>query len=496
MWTRRWIAAASLALLAALAVLPLGLRLRASEAWTRIDPGQSFWYEMPYHSPNEEVIVRVNYQAKPLGNGLHVDIYTPFRYAQWVKGEPIEPIGRGTPNKIDGTDLLWAGRFVDPATYYIHVSNITQEPLYYEIELTGKGAGPLALMGAEQPKPAAPTQPAASSATATATAAAPLPTATSLATATAGATMTATAAAPTATVVAPTATVVQPTATVVAPTATAAASAPAPKGTILFTSNRESWDDCYAMNADGSNVRRLTTFGFCYDAHFSPDGTKIVFTHQENADALPDIWVMNADGSNARNLTNSTDNLEEFPVFSPDGSKIAYLFGWPGGFEIYVMNADGSDRKPLTARQFDLTPAWSPDGSKIAFTRLKPGGVEIFTVPAGGGEPTQIISSSGRVNVSPVWSPDGKQIAFSAIQSGGQWQIYIMNADGSNQRVVVPGVGSDRGNSTNIAAWKNGRLLVGGYRGNWDVFFGDPTTGQLTAVTDHPKDDKPTDWRP
>jgi Tol biopolymer transport system component len=250
------------------------------------------------------------------------------------------------------------------------------------------------------------------------------------------------------------------------------------------------------MNADGSNVRRLTTFGFCYGAHFSPDGTQIVFSHQVNEDALSDLWIMNADGSNPRNLTNTTDNIESEPVFSPDGQKIAYLFAWPGGFEIYTMNVDGTNRTPLTARHFDLSPGWSPDGQKLAFTRATASGFEIFTVPVTGGEPTQLTSGTERINLSPVWSPDGSQIAFTALAPREQWQVYIMNADGANQHVVVPGVGSDRGNSTGLAAWKNGKLLIAGYRGNWDIFFGDPGSNQLFAVTDHPLDDKPTDWRP
>jgi predicted small lipoprotein YifL len=96
----------------------------------------------------------------------------------------------------------------------------------------------------------------------------------------------------------------------------------APKlGKILFTSNRASWDDCFVMNEDGTNVKQLTTIGRCYSAHFSPDGKRIVFDHEA------DIYIMNADGSGVTNLTNSGDKIEAFPVFSSNGKRIAFLFG-------------------------------------------------------------------------------------------------------------------------------------------------------------------------
>jgi TolB protein len=264
-------------------------------------------------------------------------------------------------------------------------------------------------------------------------------------------------------------------------------------GKILFTSNRVSWDDVFVMNDDGTNVKQLTTMGRCYDAHFTPDGKKIVFSHLTGQ--YFDVWKMNADGSGLVNLTNTSDNIEDYPVIAPDGTRIAYLFGWPGGFEIYTMKMDGSDRKPITSREIDLMPAWSPDSKKIAFTSLRSGTWNIWVVNRDGSGIRQVTPfGPERIARSPIFSPDGKQIAFTTIAAGTAWEIWVVNLDGSNPHKVMGTVGTDPNNSTFIAAWKRGKFLIGGYQGRWDPYFVPDTGGEPTRLQASEKDDKPSDW--
>jgi hypothetical protein len=323
---------------------------------------------------------------------------------------------------------------------------------------------------------------------------------------------------PTDTPVPPTDTPVPPTDTPVPPTDTpvpatdtpapteapteAATQAPAPtntpqpsgKGRILFTSNRVSWDDCFVMNEDGSNVKRLTHFGRCYDAHFTPDGKTIFFAHEMD-NGYGDLWKMNADGTGQVNLTNSTDNIEEFPVVAPDGSRVAYLFAWPGGFEIYTMKLDGTERKPITSRSIDWMPAWSPDSQKIAFSSLRSGSFNIWVVNRDGSGMRQVTKFGGeRVAITPVFAPNGQQIAFSTISADTAWEIWVVNLDGTNAHKVVGTVGTDKTNSTNIAAWHKGTFLIGGFQGQWDAYFVPETGGEPVRVPGGDKDDKPTDW--
>jgi Tol biopolymer transport system component len=109
---------------------------------------------------------------------------------------------------------------------------------------------------------------------------------------------------------------------------------------IAFQSLRGGNEDIYVMDADGSNLIRLTT-SVAADMHpaWSPDGTRIAFVSSRGADY--DIYVMNADGSGQTALTNG-DGMDEQPSWSSDGQRIAFTSDRNNDVGLYVMNADGS----------------------------------------------------------------------------------------------------------------------------------------------------------
>ncbi|HEX6744883.1 MAG TPA: hypothetical protein VF087_11720, partial [Solirubrobacteraceae bacterium] len=120
-------------------------------------------------------------------------------------------------------------------------------------------------------------------------------------------------------------------------------------------------EEIYVMDADGTNVRQLTSNGdFDSAPSWSPDGTEIAFEKAAAGTFVPgvpaepgkeaeekDIYVMRADGTHVRRLTDSP-GLDEGPVWSPDGTKIAFSSDRDGQQEIYVMDADGSNPRRLT----------------------------------------------------------------------------------------------------------------------------------------------------
>lgn len=196
-------------------------------------------------------------------------------------------------------------------------------------------------------------------------------------------------------------------------------------------------------NSDGSGDTRLlvTSDPSCGGMNWSLDGERIAFSCRINGDDL-DIWVMDAaDGANLVNLTEDHPGNQAMPSWSPrlaDGShRIAYEQYVSGEPQIWTMKDDGSDPKQLTAG-LDMQPAWSPDGTTIAFQRT---GVatygDIYLVDADGG------NERGFVGLylpgpqwSPSWSPDGRFLAFaSAHDTYGSGttisQIYTVWADGS-----------------------------------------------------------------
>jgi hypothetical protein len=194
------------------------------------------------------------------------------------------------------------------------------------------------------------------------------------------------------------------------------------------------------MDADGANPTNITnsTGTFSQEPAWSPDGTKIVFARTQNTQAgYPDIYVMNANGSNLTRLTTNplTDNE---PSWSPDGTKIAFHSNQNNNTDIYVMNANGSNPTRLTADpDIDSQPAWSPDGGKIAFTSHRNGLRQVFVMDANGANQTSLTPGFGE-HEDAAWSPDGTKIAFR--KSG---RICVMSAFGGDQTQLTSAADGD-----------------------------------------------------
>lgn len=106
----------------------------------------------------------------------------------------------------------------------------------------------------------------------------------------------------------------------------------------------------YLVRADGSHFHRLTPLRLhAFDSDWSPDGRRIV--SNTNAD-LPDsrVFTIRRDGTGIRLLTSGpTGQNDVYATYSPDGRKIAFARGLPGGFpNLWVMNADGSNPHQIT----------------------------------------------------------------------------------------------------------------------------------------------------
>ncbi len=151
------------------------------------------------------------------------------------------------------------------------------------------------------------------------------------------------------------------------------------------------------------------------------------------------------------------------PLPPPTG-RIAFVApvpgqeGWPET-DIYTMNADGSDIVQLTDNNSkDQYPVWSPDGSQIAFVSNRTGVSELFVMDADGNnvqQLTDVTQHSEGVQGPPSWSPDGSQIVFSAwawlegdchtyFLSGASYtaqpdslsSIFLIGSDGTNERLI------------------------------------------------------------
>ncbi|MGE5192367.1 MAG: TolB family protein, partial [Deltaproteobacteria bacterium] len=189
------------------------------------------------------------------------------------------------------------------------------------------------------------------------------------------------------------------------------------------------------MAADGSNEKTITAGKLPqYDACWSPDGTRLAFTHvpQSGTQGNLDVYIARADGSEPSLFAGDRGKLshEEYPAWSPDGKRIAFSSTFEGNQELYVAEVGSPVRRRLTNDPaLDAHPAWSPDGRTIAFATNRWGDFEVALMDADGGNVTRRTESRG-LDDYPVFSPDGKRLAFMSNRDGN-FEIYVMNADGT-----------------------------------------------------------------
>lgn len=125
----------------------------------------------------------------------------------------------------------------------------------------------------------------------------------------------------------------------------------------------------------------------------------------------------------------SSNRMDTFPHYSPDGRKIAFDSTRYGGSDIFVMNEDGSAVFQLTSfgRERARCPSWSPDGKQIAFTAGAVKG-DIHVIPSGGGTARLLVGGAADDSL-PSWSPDGQSVYFTSDRSG-QSEIWAISARG------------------------------------------------------------------
>ena len=197
--------------------------------------------------------------------------------------------------------------------------------------------------------------------------------------------------------------------------------------------------EIYTLNLDGSNRTRLTSSS-AVDASpsFNRTGTQIVW-ESNRSNSRYEIYKMNVNGSGTTRLTNIA-GTNQLPTFSPDGLKIAFDSSRTGRGNIFIMDADGSNQTQLTfltaSSNFATNASFNQDGTRIAFESqrgdLNANNWDIYSINADGSNETRLTTATGR-DRKPSYSLDGSKIVFLSNRDNEQGEIYIMNADGSNQ---------------------------------------------------------------
>jgi tricorn protease len=196
-----------------------------------------------------------------------------------------------------------------------------------------------------------------------------------------------------------------------------------------------------------AGARAQEPIRFARTPDISPDGKLIAFSY------LGDIWVVEAIGGVAKPIT-MHERHDVTPVFSPDGTKIAFASNRHGNYDVFVVPAQGGKPTRLTFDSADDYPTgWSPDGKHVLFASKRspdfPPRYELYCVAATGGKVRRISAFEGREG---VFSPKGDQIAY--VRGPGTWyrkgyrgssndDIWLSSADGSNNRQLTKFDGQD-----------------------------------------------------
>jgi Tol biopolymer transport system component len=170
------------------------------------------------------------------------------------------------------------------------------------------------------------------------------------------------------------------------------------------------------------------------------------------ADGSANIFSVLPDGTSQSQLTTGAGN-HLCAAYSADGKQIAYCADVSGNFEIWTMRADGTQQVQLThLGGRALFPDFSRDGTKIAFGGVEAADshTEIYVVDATTGADLAALTScagmaQGCSNDYPAWSPDDSLIVYihqddvDANENGVNEQVWVMNADGTNQHALTTG---------------------------------------------------------
>ena len=222
------------------------------------------------------------------------------------------------------------------------------------------------------------------------------------------------------------------------------------------------------------------------------DITKGRLAFSYTIDKQTDIYVLDFDDLSISPLIKNS-GVEEWPVWSPDGTKLAYYSTESGDSEIYTANYDGTGQKRLTnSPGVDEDPEWSPDGKKIVFQSARGSKGSNLYVMSADGTDVKALTTGDKIKSVPRWSPRGGEILYSTNEFWPGWDIVLFDIPTSKSKALTSGY-----RSYCRAAWHpSGGSFVFSYGAgdSIDIYEQEKGEGQPVALITRPGRDYDAIW--
>jgi dipeptidyl aminopeptidase/acylaminoacyl peptidase len=234
------------------------------------------------------------------------------------------------------------------------------------------------------------------------------------------------------------------------------------RGQIVFLSDRTPGLGSFAvavMNGEGSAQHLLTHPGpRAIDPVWLPGGKQIAFesvASPGDREVYGGVWSMRTNGSHRKWLLPRVTRLPPDPAWSPDGKRMAFV----RGSGLYLARVNGGKARPVFWDTRVLAqPAWSPDGRRLAVADTA--GILVLAI---GATRARLLFRTHRLAYAyaPSWSANGRRIAFIGTPRKGGAGLYLIDMDGTHQRLLMRGVGySSFGNGPSWSS-DSTRIVIG-----------------------------------